>query len=155
MNQPLAKPGIPPASLNRTVIAGAVGNVLEWYDFSLFGYFAPVIARQFLPAEDGLASLLETFGVFAVGFLMRPLGGLVFGTIGDRLGRKLALGKGQAVRELVGDIFPTAAALKSADDGWLHTVGAHLEKHRSEGSLILWRWSARNEVELRLGRDQA
>ncbi len=91
MNQPLAKPGIPQASLNRTVIAGAVGNVLEWYDFSLFGYFAPVIARQFLPAEDGLASLLETFGVFAVGFLMRPLGGLVFGTIGDRMGRKLAL----------------------------------------------------------------
>src|SRR5262249_22279211 len=45
----------------------------------------------------------------------------------DLMGRKLALNKGQAVRELVADIFPTAAALKSADDGWLHTVGAHLE----------------------------
>src|SRR5262245_55992579 len=63
------------ASLTRTVVAGAVGNMLEWYDFGLFGYFAPVIARQFLPAEDPLASLLGTFGVFAAGFLMRPLGG--------------------------------------------------------------------------------
>jgi MHS family proline/betaine transporter-like MFS transporter len=81
----------PHASLTRTVVAGAIGNVLEWFDFGLFGFFAPVIARQFLPAEDNLASLLGTFGVFATGFLMRPLGGLFFGYIGDRLGRKLAL----------------------------------------------------------------
>ena len=79
------------AGLTRTVVAGAVGNVLEWYDFGLFGFFAPVIASQFLPAEDQIASLLGTFGVFATGFLMRPLGGLVFGYIGDRLGRKPAL----------------------------------------------------------------
>jgi MFS transporter, MHS family, proline/betaine transporter len=79
------------ASLTRTVAAGAVGNVLEWYDFGLFGYFAPVIAKQFLPLEDPVASLLGAFGVFATGFLMRPLGGLVFGYIGDRMGRKLAL----------------------------------------------------------------
>jgi MHS family proline/betaine transporter-like MFS transporter len=73
------------------VVAGAIGNVLEWYDFGLFGFFAPVIARQFMPAGDHLAALLETFGVFAAGFLMRPLGGLLFGHIGDRLGRKRAL----------------------------------------------------------------
>ena len=79
------------AGLTRTVVAGAVGNVLEWYDFGLFGFFAPVIASQFLPAEDQIASLLGTFGVFATGFLMRPLGGLVFGYIGDCLGRKPAL----------------------------------------------------------------
>lgn len=84
-------PRAPQPSLVRTVIAGAIGNVLEWYDFSLFGFFAPVIARQFLPAEDRLASLLGTFGVFATGFLMRPVGGLVFGYIGDRIGRKRAL----------------------------------------------------------------
>jgi MHS family proline/betaine transporter-like MFS transporter len=78
-------------SLTRTVVAGAVGNMLEWYDFGLFGYFAPVIAQQFLPTEDRLAALLETFGVFATGFLMRPLGGLFFGYIGDRVGRKRAL----------------------------------------------------------------
>ncbi len=78
-------------SLTRTVVAGAVGNVLEWYDFGLFGYFAPVIARQFMPPEDKLASLLSTFAVFATGFLVRPLGGLLFGHVGDRFGRKRAL----------------------------------------------------------------
>ena len=81
----------PQTSLTRTVIAGAVGNALEWYDFGLFGYFAPIIARQFMPAENRLASLLGAFGVLATGFLMRPLGGLVFGYVGDRLGRKRAL----------------------------------------------------------------
>jgi MFS transporter, MHS family, proline/betaine transporter len=75
----------------RTVLAGAVGNLLEWYDFGLFGFFAPVISQLFFPAEDKLAGLLGTFGVFAVGFLMRPLGGIFFGYMGDRLGRKLAL----------------------------------------------------------------
>ncbi len=73
------------------MVAGAIGNLLEWYDFGLFGYFAPVIARQIMPPGDRLASLLETFGVFAAGFLMRPLGGVVFGYVGDRLGSKRAL----------------------------------------------------------------
>jgi MHS family proline/betaine transporter-like MFS transporter len=73
------------------VVAGAIGNLLEWYDFGLFGYFAPIISRLFFPAEEKLAALLGTFGVFAVGFLMRPLGGVVFGYIGDRWGRKRAL----------------------------------------------------------------
>jgi MHS family proline/betaine transporter-like MFS transporter len=91
MTQPLAKPAAPHVSLTRTVVAGAAGNVLEWYDFGLFGYFAPVLSRQFLPAENKLASLLGTFGIFAAGFLMRPLGGVVFGYLGDRLGRKRAL----------------------------------------------------------------
>lgn len=75
----------------RTVLAGVIGNALEWYDFALFGYFAPVLARLFFPAENRLAALLETFGVFAMGFLMRPIGGAIFGHIGDRLGRKKAL----------------------------------------------------------------
>jgi MHS family proline/betaine transporter-like MFS transporter len=91
MAQSLSTPSTTHAHLTRTVIAGAIGNVLEWYDFGLFGYFAPVIARQFLPAEDQLASLMGTFGVFATGFLMRPLGGVLFGYVGDRLGRKRAL----------------------------------------------------------------
>ncbi|MGO9471359.1 MAG: MFS transporter [Isosphaeraceae bacterium] len=84
-------PHVPKPSLVRTVIAGAIGNVLEWFDFGLFGFFAPVIAGQFLPAEDKLASLLGTFGVYATGFLMRPIGGVVFGYVGDRIGRKRAL----------------------------------------------------------------
>lgn len=80
-----------PASLTRTTLAGAVGNVLEWYDFGLFGFFAPVIGRLFLPSEGSLIPLLETYGVFATGFLARPLGGVLFGYIGDRMGRKRAL----------------------------------------------------------------
>jgi MFS transporter, MHS family, proline/betaine transporter len=91
MAQTLAEPSARQASLTRTMVAGAVGNVLEWYDFGLFGFFAPTLARQFFPAEDKLASLAGTFGVFATGFLMRPLGGLVFGHVGDRRGRKRAL----------------------------------------------------------------
>jgi MHS family proline/betaine transporter-like MFS transporter len=73
-------------------MAGAIGNALEWYDFGLFGYFAPVISSQFFPSDNPRAALLNTFGVFAAGFLMRPLGAMLFGHLGDRMGRKWALG---------------------------------------------------------------
>ncbi|MEM9682888.1 MAG: MFS transporter [Pseudomonadota bacterium] len=75
----------------RNVLGGAVGNIFEWYDFAVFGFFAPVIATQFFPADDSLAGLLKTFGVFAAGYLMRPLGGYIYGRIGDRAGRKKSL----------------------------------------------------------------
>jgi MHS family proline/betaine transporter-like MFS transporter len=75
----------------RTVAAGVIGNVLEWYDFGLFGFFAPVISQLFFPHEDDIASLLQTFGIFALGYFMRPVGGFIFGHIGDRIGRKKAL----------------------------------------------------------------
>jgi len=75
----------------RAIIAGIAGNVMEWYDFAVYGYFATVIGRNFFPAKDASASLIAAFGVFAAGFLMRPLGSLLFGHIGDKLGRKLAL----------------------------------------------------------------
>src|SRR5262249_15024053 len=73
------------------IIAGIAGNVMEWYDFGVYGYFATVIGSQFFPAKDPTSSLIAAFGVFAAGFLMRPLGSLVFGHLGDKLGRKLAL----------------------------------------------------------------
>jgi MHS family proline/betaine transporter-like MFS transporter len=79
-------------SINKkTVAAGAIGNVLEWYDFAVYGYFATAIGRVFFPKEDPIAQLLFAFGVFAIGYLMRPLGGMVIGNIGDRIGRKQAL----------------------------------------------------------------
>ena len=53
--------------------AGGVGNLLEWYDFGLYGYFAPVLARQFFPSDDPLPSLIGAYGSFAVGFAMRLL----------------------------------------------------------------------------------
>ena len=73
------------------VLAGAVGNVMEWYDFGLYGYFATVIGGQFFPSSDPVASLLAAFAVFASGFLVRPLGGVIFGHYGDRLGRRTVL----------------------------------------------------------------
>src|SRR5882672_9595894 len=75
----------------RVIAAGAIGNVLEWYDFAVYGYFATAIGRKFFPHEDPIAQILAAFGVFAVGYLMRPVGGALVGHIGDRLGRRAAL----------------------------------------------------------------
>src|SRR5262245_36703561 len=75
----------------RIIAAGAIGNVLEWYDFAVYGYFAAAIGRTFFPSEDQVAQVLAAFGIFAVGFLMRPVGGALIGYIGDRLGRRAAL----------------------------------------------------------------
>jgi MFS transporter, MHS family, proline/betaine transporter len=73
------------------IAAGMIGNVLEWYDFAIYGYFAAAIGRHFFPHEDAVAQLLSAFGVFALGYLMRPVGGALIGHIGDRLGRRAAL----------------------------------------------------------------
>lgn len=75
----------------RVVAAGISGNVLEWYDFAVYGYFAPIIAERFFPSDSPTASLLAAYGAFAAGFLMRPLGGFLFGHLGDRLGRRTTL----------------------------------------------------------------
>jgi MHS family proline/betaine transporter-like MFS transporter len=80
-----------PRAIRRGVIAGVVGNMLEWYDFALFGFFAQQIGAHFFPAHDKTASLLAAFGTFAAGFFMRPVGGALFGWVGDRFGRKQAL----------------------------------------------------------------
>ena len=65
----------------KTVIAGCVANVLEWYDFALYGYLASVLAKLFFPTDDELSSLVLTFEVFAAGYLMRPLGAAVLGNL--------------------------------------------------------------------------
>lgn len=75
----------------RTILAGLVGNIMEWYDFAIYGYFAATIGKQFFPSEDPAISLIASFGAFAAGFLARPLGGIVFGRIGDIVGRKRVL----------------------------------------------------------------
>src|SRR6476646_2351617 len=79
------------SSRRRVVAAGIAGNVMEWYDFSIYGFFARTIGNLYFPSDDPRTSLLAAFGVFAVGFLMRPLGAIVFGHIGDRVGRGPAL----------------------------------------------------------------
>jgi len=78
-------------SRRRIIMAGLVGNVMEWYDFAVYGYFASVIGHQFFPADDPATSLIAAFGAFAAGFLVRPLGGLLFGRIGDLVGRQRVL----------------------------------------------------------------
>ncbi len=79
------------AAERRTVLAGLAGNVMEWYDFGIYGYFAAIMGQKFFPAHDPATSLMASFGVFAVGFLGRPMGALLFGHLGDRHGRKHAL----------------------------------------------------------------
>ncbi len=73
------------------IVAGLIGNVMEWYDFALFGYFVPYISAALFPDSNTTSALLATWAVFACGFLMRPLGGAIFGYIGDRIGRRRVL----------------------------------------------------------------
>ncbi len=75
----------------RAVVAAAIGNVLEWYDFGVYVFFAGAIAKTFFPANNPTVSLLASFAVFGVGFLMRPLGGIIIGRYGDTHGRRAAL----------------------------------------------------------------
>jgi MHS family proline/betaine transporter-like MFS transporter len=75
----------------RLIAAGTIGNVLEWYDFAVYGYFAISIGQTFFPQQDPVAQVLSAFGVLAVGYLTRPLGGLLTGYIGDRHGKRAAL----------------------------------------------------------------
>lgn len=87
----LGKPGATQAVTQRSVLAAAVGNTVEWFDFAVYGYFAREIGEAFFPADVPALQLLSAFGVFAVGYLMRPLGGLLLGPIGDLVGRRLLL----------------------------------------------------------------
>ncbi len=75
----------------RIVVSATVGNVLGLYDFILYAYFSQIISRTFFPAFDHFVSLMLTFGVFATGCLIRPVGSLFFGYVGDRFGRKKTL----------------------------------------------------------------
>jgi MHS family proline/betaine transporter-like MFS transporter len=79
------------AMRRRVVFASTVGNAFEWFDYGIFGMFAPIISKLFFPAGSEVTSMLLTFATFAVAFAMRPLSGVLFGLYADRLGRKRAL----------------------------------------------------------------
>ncbi|MBB4684058.1 MFS transporter [Amycolatopsis jiangsuensis] len=85
------EPAADPATLRRSVAAGAVGVFVHWFDWAAYAYLAGTIASVFFPEGDDTAGLLAVFGVFAVSFGIRPLGALVFGPLGDRIGRKRTL----------------------------------------------------------------
>jgi MFS family permease len=78
----------PSGSLRKVIWASSLGTLIEWYDFYIFGSLATVLASQFFPKENPTAALLSTLATFAAGFIVRPFGALVFGRIGDMVGRK-------------------------------------------------------------------
>src|SRR5882762_8104628 len=80
-----------PSQRRRVIAAVSVGTVLEYYDWIAYGVFAVYFAPQIFRAGDTTSALLQSAVVFAVGFIMRPVGGVLFGSIGDRYGRKRAL----------------------------------------------------------------
>jgi MFS transporter, MHS family, proline/betaine transporter len=78
-------------SFTKLIVAVSVGNALEWYDISSYGYFAVYVAKAFFPNSDPTVSLLLTFGTFGLAFLVRPIGGLILGAYADRHSRKASL----------------------------------------------------------------
>jgi MFS family permease len=84
----MAASKIPLKELRRVVIAAAVGNVIEWYDFYIFGSLAAILAVKFFEKSHPVAAFLSTVALFSIGFLIRPLGAFLFGWLGDKVGRK-------------------------------------------------------------------
>ncbi|MEW1955384.1 MFS transporter [Terrabacter sp. NPDC080008] len=83
--------GVGAATRRRVVGASFIGNFVEWFDYAVYGYLATTIAAVFFPDTDRQAALLATFALFAISFLVRPLGGFVWGHLGDKIGRRTAL----------------------------------------------------------------
>ncbi|MGI9197631.1 MAG: MFS transporter [Candidatus Nanopelagicales bacterium] len=110
------------STMRRAAAAAAVGNIVEWYDWSVYAIFAFYISTQFFPSGDAAAALISTFAVFAVGFVARPIGSVTLGRITDRMGRKAALTVTVAIvaiaSALIG-IAPTAASIGTLAALWL------------------------------------
>src|SRR2546421_7956214 len=84
----MAAQKVPLNELRRVVIAASVGNIIEWYDFYIFGSLASILAVKFFEKGHPVAAFLSTVAIFSVGFLIRPLGAFLFGWLGDKVGRK-------------------------------------------------------------------
>lgn len=78
--------------MRKIIITCMVGNALEWYDFILYAQFAYILKEKFFP--DSYINEILTFAIFAAGFIVRPIGGIIFGNIGDRFGRRISLAIG-------------------------------------------------------------
>jgi len=110
----MLSPNLPLKELRRVVIAAAVGNVIEWYDFYIFGSLASILAVKFFEKSHPVAAFLSTVAIFSMGFLIRPLGALVFGWLGDKVGRKytfIATLSGMGVSTALIGFVPTYAAI--------------------------------------------
>ena len=82
---------VPQAMLRRVTLGGTIGSIVEWFDVAVYAYLAVVIGTVFFPTKDPTVSLLSSFAVFGIAFVVRPLGGIVFGALGDRIGRQRTL----------------------------------------------------------------
>src|ERR1700692_1375406 len=98
-----------PANFRRVITAAAAGNVIEWYDFYIFGSLAAILSVKFFEKSHPVAALLSTIALFTAGFLVRPLGAFLFGWLGDVVGRKYTF-----LMTLVGMVLGTGAI------GWRH-----------------------------------
>lgn len=81
----------PHPGMFKAVLAGSIGNGLEWFDYAIYGYFAAILSSEFFASKDPITALMLSFIVFGVGFLMRPIGGLIFGHYADKYGRRKSL----------------------------------------------------------------
>lgn len=87
----------------KLIFSSGIANIFEWYDYALFAQFAPIIGAKFFPESEPSAALLNAFMIFAIGYFMRPIGGIFFGSLGDRFGRRAALSA-----SIICMSFPTA-----------------------------------------------
>lgn len=109
-----ADTAIPAATRRKAVFAAALGNFIEWFEFTVYGFFAAAIAANFFPSDSTSTSLMATFAVFGVAFLLRPLGAVVFGHLGDRFGRRTTLSAailGMSLSTFVIGVLPTYETL--------------------------------------------
>jgi MFS transporter, MHS family, proline/betaine transporter len=123
-----------PSMSRRALVAATIGSFLEWYDFFVYGTMATIIAPLFFPNTDPVAALLATFAVYGVAFVARPVGAVVFGHVGDRIGRKpaftLSIGL-MVVATLAVGLAPTYGQIGVAATVWL--VAARLAQGFSTG----------------------
>src|SRR5262249_9969236 len=113
---------VPLNELRRVVIAASVGNIIEWYDFYIFGSLASILAVKFFEKSHPVAAFLSTVAIFSIGFLIRPLGAFLFGWLGDKVGRKytfLVTLSGMGLANALIRLVPAHQALRLAARGIL------------------------------------
>ena len=111
-----AEPGtdVAAAGTRRAAVVAALGTIIEWYDFSLYVFLAPIYARVFFPGVEGLDGVVATLAIFAIAYLARPVGAIVFGHFGDRIGRRDALLISAAIMSvalLLNGLLPSEASI--------------------------------------------
>jgi MFS family permease len=121
----IARTAAPPAAGAMAVTAAIAGNALEWFDFTVYGLFSIYIAKVFFPAGSELASLLARLATYGVGFVLRPIGAVVFGQYADRSGRRAALTR---------QVLPGCRAAGSFISSWPQPPAGPSAGQRQSGS---------------------